>query len=102
MSDEEPPEDDFNDPAFQRSFTKTRKLMASLEKTLGSSDIHLEPDSTIRRLRETARKLAQFHCPPTRTVGFVGDSGVGMYHSFLLLPIVRLGDHKTNMRTYVL
>ncbi|KAK3322792.1 hypothetical protein B0H66DRAFT_475296 [Apodospora peruviana] len=77
LSDEEPPEDDFNSPAFQRVFTDTRAMMSRMERTLGSSALHLEPDSTIRRLREKANELAQFHCPPTRTVGFVGDSGVG-------------------------
>ncbi|KAM7213793.1 nuclear GTPase SLIP-GC 3, partial [Rhypophila decipiens] len=77
VGDEEPPEDDFNSPAFQRSFMNTRDLMAKLETTLGSGNLHLESDSTIRRLREKAGELARFHCPPTRTVGFVGDSGVG-------------------------
>ncbi|KAM7189178.1 hypothetical protein V8F33_010180 [Rhypophila sp. PSN 637] len=77
VGDEEPPEDDFNSPAVQRSFMNTRELMAKLETTLGSGNLHLESDSTIRRLREKARELARFQCPPTRTVGFVGDSGVG-------------------------
>ncbi|KAM7215631.1 hypothetical protein V8F06_009018 [Rhypophila decipiens] len=77
VQDEEPPEDEFNNPTFQRAFTDSRNMMAKLKATLGSSDLHLEPDSTIRRLRKKAGKLAEFRCPPTRTVGFVGDSGVG-------------------------
>ncbi|KAM7200854.1 hypothetical protein V8F20_005096 [Naviculisporaceae sp. PSN 640] len=87
--DEEPPEDDFNNRVFQSSLTATRELMSRLEVILGSSDLHLEPDSTIRRLRENAGELARFHCPPTRTVGFVGDSGVGkssLLNSLLDLP----------------
>ena len=52
--------------------------MAQLARVLGSSALHLEPDSTMRTLRERADELARFRCPPTRTVGLVGDSGVGM------------------------
>jgi len=78
IRDEEPPVDRFHDPAFQTAFNEARELVGSLTRVLGSSDVHLEPDSTMKGLHQTARRLAEFQCPPTRVVGLVGDSGVGM------------------------
>lgn len=78
VADEEPPQDRFHDPAFQQAFADARSLMAQLADVLGSGTLHLEPDSVMRGLREKAGGLARFQCPPTRTVGLVGDSGVGM------------------------
>ncbi|KAK0707804.1 hypothetical protein B0H67DRAFT_647946 [Lasiosphaeris hirsuta] len=77
VRDEEPPEDRFYHPEFQRAFGDARVLMARLAGVLGSSDLHLEPDSTIRALRQRAGKLANFQCPSSRVVGLVGDTGVG-------------------------
>ncbi|KAF4487271.1 Nuclear GTPase SLIP-GC [Colletotrichum fructicola Nara gc5] len=51
--------------------------MSRLARVLGSSPLHIDPDSAIKRLHKRARDLSRFQCPPTRTVGFVGDSGVG-------------------------
>jgi len=78
VADEEPPEDRFHQPEFQRAFGEARTLMGNLARVLGSSAVHIEPDSTIQSLRRKADDLAAFQCPPTRTVGLVGDSGVGM------------------------
>lgn len=78
IRDEEPPVDRFHDPAFQTAFNEARRLLGSLTRVLGSSDVHLEPDSTMKDLHQTASRLAEFQCPPTRVVGLVGDSGVGM------------------------
>jgi ABC-type transport system involved in Fe-S cluster assembly fused permease/ATPase subunit len=74
---EEPPADRFFQASFQEALTDAKSLMAWLVGVLESSNLHLEPDSTIRLLRQQAQELASFQCPPTRTVGFVGDSGVG-------------------------
>lgn len=51
--------------------------MFRLTSALGSSSIHVEPDSTMKSLHRRAEELANFYPPSTRTVGFVGDSGVG-------------------------
>jgi hypothetical protein len=51
--------------------------MFELVDVLGSSAVHHEPDSVMQRLHGQAQGLAQFQCPSTRTVGFVGDSGAG-------------------------
>ncbi|KXX76645.1 Nuclear GTPase SLIP-GC [Madurella mycetomatis] len=79
VRDEEPPQDRFHEPAFQRAFSEARSLMDDLARALESSQfgLYLQPDSTIHRLQERAREIANFQCPPTRIVGLVGDSGVG-------------------------
>ncbi|KAK0644136.1 hypothetical protein B0T16DRAFT_438330 [Cercophora newfieldiana] len=77
VTDEEPPEDKFNAPEFQQALIDSRALIGGLASVLASSAIHVEPDSTIQGLRRKADELAKFECPPTRTVGLVGDSGVG-------------------------
>ncbi|KAK4041410.1 hypothetical protein C8A01DRAFT_14819, partial [Parachaetomium inaequale] len=74
---EAPPEDRFHAPEFQQSLTQAKSLMGRLAGVLGSSRLHLAPDSVMRTLRHRADELARFRCPPTRTVGLVGDSGVG-------------------------
>lgn len=53
--------------------------MTELAAVLSSapSDWEDGPDSTVRRRREEAVELGGFACPERRTVGFVGDSGVG-------------------------
>ncbi|KAK7959857.1 uncharacterized protein PG986_004711 [Apiospora aurea] len=77
VRDEKAPNDRFNEPTFQSAFRDARRLMSDLEDTLASSSLHIDPDSTMKRLHQEAKTLSTFHCPPSRTVGFVGDSGVG-------------------------
>ncbi|KAM0427908.1 hypothetical protein ACHAPT_007367 [Fusarium lateritium] len=75
--DEELPQDAFHSPEFQQAFQDAKQLMSTVESVLGSSALHSQPDSTMKRLFDEAGKLARFEYPSTRTVGFVGDSGVG-------------------------
>jgi hypothetical protein len=82
VRDEQPPQDRFHEPAFQQAFRDSKALMGGLAEVLGSNTLHLEPDSTMKSLRQTAQDLATFQCPPTRVVGLVGDSGVGMHLRF--------------------
>lgn len=77
LEDEELPQDAFHSPSFQKAFRDAKQLMANVERVLGSSYLHNEPGSTIGRLHSEAGELARFEFPSTRTVGFVGDSGVG-------------------------
>jgi hypothetical protein len=79
VRDEELPNDDFHKATFQQAFSNAKRLMAELTEVLSSSTIHHERDSAMRGLHKQANKLARFHCPSTRKVGFVGDSGVGTY-----------------------
>jgi hypothetical protein len=77
--DEDPPNDRFHEPTFQQAVSDAKRLMSELTGVLSSSSIRNEPDSAMSRLRDEAEELANFQCPSTRTVGFVGDSGVGEY-----------------------
>lgn len=78
--EEELPEDRFNEPTFQQAFSDAKWFMSELTDVLSSSSMCNELDSTVRRLHTEAGNLARFHCSSTRTVGFVGDSGVGKYN----------------------
>lgn len=79
VKDEELPPDHFHDPAVQQAFRDAKALLSSLTDVLGSGSLHTDVGSQILRLHRQANDLARFQCPSTRTVGFVGDSGVGMY-----------------------
>lgn len=77
VRNEQLPEDRFNNPAVQEAFVKAKELMGDLASVLGSGTLHLESSTSVNSLHRRARELSQFQCPPTHTVGFVGDSGVG-------------------------
>ncbi|KAK5636992.1 hypothetical protein RRF57_012704 [Xylaria bambusicola] len=77
VNDEVPPNDRFNNPAFQKALQDTKESVNKLARVLESSAVHNEPDSVMQRLCNQAKDLSQFACPSRRTVGFVGDSGAG-------------------------
>ncbi|RKK77915.1 hypothetical protein BFJ69_g5912 [Fusarium oxysporum] len=77
VADEELPDDAFHSPEFQGAFRDAKQLMSNIQSVLGSSNIHEAHESTMGKLHEDAGRLAAFEYPATRTVGFVGDSGVG-------------------------
>jgi hypothetical protein len=52
-------------------------MLGDLTRVLSSSSIHLEPDTVVNRHHEQAQNLSQFEPLATRTVGLVGESGVG-------------------------
>ncbi|KAL6408246.1 hypothetical protein AUP68_08100 [Ilyonectria robusta] len=77
VKDEELPQDAFHNPSFQQAFGDAKMLMSNIRDVLGSTSLHSDPESTMQRLHKEAGDLACFKYPSTRTVGFVGDSGVG-------------------------
>ncbi|KAH9883404.1 hypothetical protein F4778DRAFT_801988 [Xylariomycetidae sp. FL2044] len=77
VSDEQPPRDRFHEPSFQQAFTDARRYMGELTEVLSASPLHLEPGSEMQRLHRQGDELARFQCPSKRTVGLIGDSGVG-------------------------
>ncbi|KLO81585.1 Uncharacterized protein Y057_7563 [Fusarium fujikuroi] len=88
VADEELPDDAFHSPEFQGAFRDAKQLMSNIQSVLGSSNVHEGSESTMRKLHEDAGKLAAFEYPATRTVGFVGDSGVEYrYHNLDTLEI---------------
>jgi ABC-type glutathione transport system ATPase component len=99
IGDEEPPEDRFHEAAFQQAFHDSKTVMSEVADVLETSDIHLAPDSVMQQLHRKVKELANFRCPSTRTVGFVGDSGVGRctdwdpWYSGYLVPCKTLISH---------
>ena len=77
---EELPYDCFNNSAFQHAFRGAKLIMDELAAVLRSGSHQFEPDSTMKRLHKNAQDLAQFQCPSSWIVGFVGASGVGQLH----------------------
>lgn len=77
VEDEELPDDEFHHTDFQRRLSQARSMLQNLTTVLSSGSIHFEPDSAIKRIHEEARSLSKFQPLATRTVGLVGDSGVG-------------------------
>ncbi|KAH8760482.1 hypothetical protein F5883DRAFT_563809 [Diaporthe sp. PMI_573] len=77
VEDEELPDDEFHHPAFQRRLSQARSMLEDLTRVLSSSSIHLEPDSIVKRHHQESESLSKFQPLSTRTVGLVGESGVG-------------------------
>lgn len=77
VEDEEPPDDEFHSLAFQRRLFQAKIMLQRLTRVLSSNPIHVEPDSNIKRRHEEAESLRDFRPLSVRTVGLVGDSGVG-------------------------
>lgn len=65
--------------------------MSNIQSVLGSSNIHEAHESTMGKLHEDAGRLAAFEYPATRTVGFVGDSGVGKSLLYVIAPLTVIG-----------
>jgi hypothetical protein len=79
IEDEEPPQQPFHEISFQRKFNKVKRLMTGLAGVLESSPLHSDLTTAVAGLQQRARTMSNFQCPSTRTVGLVGDSGVGAY-----------------------
>lgn len=79
VADEELPHDQFHESSVQSAISDARRVASELADVLSSSSLSNTPDSTIRRLYVEAQRFSQFRCQSARTVGFVGDSGVGKY-----------------------
>lgn len=74
---ERPPEGKFNTPAVQNALRASTDSMRRLTEVLGSNQLHYDPSSHLADLYQQAEKLAAFKIQDTRTVGFIGQSGVG-------------------------
>lgn len=77
VSDEVPPANAARSADHELALDGYRSVMADMEVVLRESHLHPDQDSSIRTLHQLASSLASFQYPLKRTVGFVGDSGVG-------------------------
>jgi hypothetical protein len=69
----------FEQPEVQKALSDTKSLMRKMADTMSQSQISLDESSTLHRLEREAARLAAYRSPASRTVGFVGDSGVGRF-----------------------
>jgi hypothetical protein len=77
VEDEEPPPSLFHSQTIQQSLVGARAVVSRMAEALASSTMPQDESSSIRKFRERALKLSEFQPPSFRTVGLVGDSGVG-------------------------
>ncbi|KIW96149.1 uncharacterized protein Z519_03216 [Cladophialophora bantiana CBS 173.52] len=94
VTEEEPPDATFHDPDFQLQLAISKGLVEDLVSILERSSLHNEPESRIRGLYLQAVKLSRYQHPSTRTVGLVGDTGVGK-SSLLNSLLDRIGFART-------
>ncbi|KAH7071874.1 hypothetical protein BKA63DRAFT_492539 [Paraphoma chrysanthemicola] len=74
---EEPPEAFTHMAEVQEALIDAQALTRRIATALGGSILHLENGSSIQSLHQQATRLAEFQPLSSRTVGLVGDSGVG-------------------------
>ena len=61
----------------QDALRDTKMQLGGLYSTMARSPMILNVSSTIATLAQQSKQLSEFDYPRTRTIGLVGDSGVG-------------------------
>lgn len=67
------------DPGLQRGLGDVRKQLSRLADIMQLSDLMIDQGSILKELRPEAEDLSKFKYPESRTVGFIGTSGEGMF-----------------------
>lgn len=77
---------------LQDSLKEVKSELAFLADMMGLSELNQDHSSDLHALFEKSKKMSMFEYPVTRTVGFIGDSGVGivLQSRFLLFQILML------------
>jgi hypothetical protein len=63
---------------LQDGLKEVKRELAVLAETMGLSELNQNHFSDLHALYEQTKRMSMFEYPDTRTVGFIGDSGVGM------------------------
>jgi hypothetical protein len=77
VEDEEPPPSYLHSQIVQQSLVEARAVVSRMAEALASSTLPQDESSNIRKFRKQALELGEFQPPSSRTVGLVGDAGVG-------------------------
>ncbi|KAL4923819.1 uncharacterized protein BDV17DRAFT_276077 [Aspergillus undulatus] len=77
VREEELPRAPIYDIRLQNALRNVRGQTAELAQFMGERELAQEPTSAIHDLYEQLLKASRFAYPTTRTVGFIGDSGMG-------------------------
>lgn len=81
---------------LQDGLKDVKRELGVLADMMGISPLSEKQSSDLYALYRDTKEMSMFKYPDTRTVGFIGDSGVGMafqclYRSFLFFPNTRPG-----------
>ena len=63
---------------LQDGLKDVKNQLGDLANTMRLSELVRDPNTSLHTLYEETKKASEFKYPETRTVGFIGDSGVGM------------------------
>jgi hypothetical protein len=63
---------------LQDGLKDVKHHLASLASTMHVSELTQDQSTSLHTLWKRTEKMSKFEYPETRTVGFIGDSGVGM------------------------
>ena len=62
---------------LQDGLKEVKSLLAEIANTMRLSELTDDPNTSLHKLHEETKMLSEFSYPETRTVGLIGDSGVG-------------------------
>lgn len=71
---------------LQEGLSEVKSLLAEIAHTMRLSGLTGDPKTSLHKLYVETKKASRFRYPETRTVGFIGDSGVGVL--LLLFPFI--------------
>lgn len=77
--DDELPDAPVYNPRLQEDLTSVKGQLLGLANTLRLSEMTSDTSTNIHALERETRQLSKFTAPQMRSVGFIGDSGVGDY-----------------------
>lgn len=70
---------------LQTSLMAVVRQLQELAAVMGRTPLAQDPTTSLHKLRKNILKLSKFEYPETRTVGFIGNTGVGLLSIFVLL-----------------
>lgn len=63
---------------LQDGLSEVKSLLAGIANTMRLSELTDDPNTSLHKLYNETKKASEFKYPETRTVGLIGDSGVGV------------------------
>lgn len=74
-----------HNPRFREALGNLTKCLCEIGAMMSRQDLTKDPKSHLSTLYQETRVQSLFRVPETRTLGFIGESGAGMYPTFSLL-----------------
>lgn len=73
---------------LQDGLSEVKSLLAEIANTMRLSGLSDDPNTSLHELYDETKKASKFRYPETRTVGLIGDSGVGVWPFLISLLII--------------